>query len=132
MVMLRGLLPATLTVVLLSAAVQQSVGAQRPDSTRAGVTRDSTALSAMRPAALTRPVHADATSRVIHAAHDSLIGVGVGAAVGVLTALILEHSSHGSHYTDHSEDGFMVAVSGVYGSFVGMIVGAIVGLVRSP
>jgi branched-subunit amino acid ABC-type transport system permease component len=86
----------------------------------------------MRPAALTRPVHADATSRVIHAAHDSLIGVGVGAAAGALTALILEHSSHGGHYADHSEDGFMVAVSGVYGSFFGMIVGAIVGLVRSP
>ena len=129
MMRLRGLLPATLTVVLLSSAVQRPVGAQPPDSTQAGVTRDSAALSAMRPAALTRPVHADATSRVIH---DSLIGVGVGAAAGVLTALILEHRNHGSHYVDHSEDGFMVGVSGVYGSFVGMIVGAIVGLVRSP
>ena len=132
MMTLRGLLPVILTAALLASAVQRPAGAQPPDSTRAGETRDSTALSAMRPAALTRPVHSDATSRVIHAAHDGLIGVGIGAAAGVLTGLILEHLSRGRQYTDHSEDGLVVAVAGIDGSLFGLVVGAIVGLARSP
>ena len=129
MMMLRGILSVTLTVVVLSSAVQRPVGAQRPDSTRAGVKRDSDTVSAMRPAALTRPVHADAPSRVIRVAHDGLIGAGVGAATGLMAALILVNQSN---VTDHSEDGLAFFILGVDGGLLGLIVGAIVGLFRGP
>jgi len=129
MMMLRGILPVTLTVVVLSSAVQRPVGAQRSDSTRAGVKRDSDPVSAMRPAALTRPVHADAPSRVVRVVHDGLIGAGIGAATGLMAAFILVNQSN---VTDHSEDGLAFFILGVDGGLLGLIVGAIVGLFRGP
>jgi hypothetical protein len=120
----------TLTTILLC-IVRRPAAAQRPDSTIGAATRDAGVPSAMRPVAMTRgaPDHAPAGSRIGHAAHDGLIGAAIGTAAALVTALILASNPS---VTDHSEDGSIFFALGLDGAMLGLIIGAVVGLVRSP
>jgi NhaP-type Na+/H+ or K+/H+ antiporter len=66
-------------------------------------------------------------SGVVRASRGALIGAGIGAAAGLVTAVI---ATHRSGVTDHSEDALAYVYFPAFGAFLGLVIGAVVGLVR--
>jgi hypothetical protein len=65
-------------------------------------------------------------SRLVGAAHGALIGAGVGAVGGLLTAVVLSTS-----VTDHSEDFIAYVALTAIGTLAGLVGGAIIGAVSA-
>jgi|1185.fasta_scaffold781055_1 hypothetical protein len=118
-----------LSVLLVSVLVVGNAEAQQTDSLRLGFSAHRALLAsphALKPddRALT-----DSTSdRITSTANGALIGAGVGAAAGLIGAFV---ATHQAKVTDHSEDGVALVVFVSFGAFVGLLIGGIVGFVRS-
>ena len=67
------------------------------------------------------------SSRAERVARGALIGAGVGAATGLVVALVATHSSG---VTDHSEDALAYISIPAFGAFIGLIIGGAVGFFR--
>ena len=114
------------TTVLFSLAlltlVSASAGAQRRSSLVAGIgsTRDS-----VRSTAASVSLSRATEGRAVRIANGALIGAGIGAAIGLIAAPII-NSQNG----DHTEDGMTYVVMPAFGAFFGLIFGGIAGLMR--
>jgi hypothetical protein len=117
-------------LVVLGSFAAGNLGAQKSESIRAGVglERNSLAPAMTMTAKVSTPVSRDTTeSRWVRASNGALIGAGIGAAAGLVTALIV---THGNGVSDHSEDAIAYVYLPAFGAFVGLVVGSIVGLTR--
>jgi ABC-type nitrate/sulfonate/bicarbonate transport system permease component len=116
-------------IVILSASLTQNLGAQRIGSValRVNAERDSSPLQ--QAGKLSYQVVGDTTpSRAARTSRDALIGAGIGAATGLVTAFI---ATHNASVTDHSEDGLAYIGFTAFGALVGLVVGGIVGFIRN-
>ena len=95
-----------------------AVGASLERGTRPPVT------SSMFPGAFRRDTSSTRTSVI---ARDALIGAGVGAVAGLITAVI---GTQTKSYSDHSEDSLAYLYLPIYGAMVGVVAGVIVGLIQ--
>jgi hypothetical protein len=68
-----------------------------------------------------------ASSRGSIVARDALIGTGVGAVTGLITAVIVTQTGN---YSNHSEDGLAYLYFPIYGAMAGLVAGVIVGLIQ--
>lgn len=117
------------SLILLSGSLAQNVEAQRTGTIRLGFSaeRDSLALPTARK--LSDPLGRDTTSsRASRTARGALIGAGIGAATGVVVAFI---STQDASITDHSQDGLAYIYFPAVFTLAGLVVGGIVGFVRS-
>jgi hypothetical protein len=82
------------------------------------------------PAGATLPAASErdtASSRRSIVARDALIGAGVGAVTGLITAVIVTRTGN---YSNHSEDGLAYLYFPIYGAMAGLVAGVIVGLIQ--
>jgi hypothetical protein len=114
---------AFFSLVLLT-FISGTAGAQRRSALVAGIRapRDSM-QSAVASAALSRATG----GRAVRIANGALIGAGIGAAIGLIAAPII-NAQNG----DHTEDAMTYAVMPAFGAFLGLIFGGIAGLMRGP
>ena len=68
-----------------------------------------------------------ASSRRSIVVRDALIGAGVGAVTGLVTAVIATQTGN---YSNHSQDGLLYLWLPIYGAAIGFVAGAIVGLIQ--
>jgi hypothetical protein len=115
-------------LVLLGSFAAGNLGAQQSESIRLGVSVQRNAPASPMTAKVSAPISRDTTeSGWVRASNGALIGAGIGAAAGLVTALIV---THGNGVSDHSEDAIAYVYLPALGAFVGLIVGSIVGLTR--
>ena len=122
---LRRGLARLLTVALPGISLAPIAQAQQTASMRLGVTvvRDSARIVVAQRAA------ADSTSsRLVNTMRGALIGSGIGAAAGVIVALI---ETQAGSVTDHSEDALAYLTFATIGALIGYLVGGVVGFVRN-
>ncbi len=68
-----------------------------------------------------------ASSRRSIVVRDALIGAGVGAVTGLITAVIVTQTGD---YSNHSDDGLAYLYFPIYGAMAGLVVGVIVGVIQ--
>ena len=68
-----------------------------------------------------------ASSRGSIVARDALIGAGVGAVTGLITAVIATQTGN---YSNHENDTLLLMWLPIYGAMIGLVAGAIVGLIQ--
>lgn len=113
-----------LTAALLCISQAPIAQAQQTAAMRLGVNFDSASARVGGPGRTA----ADSTSnRLVNTMHGALIGSGIGAACGLIVALIETHNG----VTDHSEDGMGYITFATIGALVGYVVGGVVGFVRN-
>ena len=112
-----------MAAALIGSSLAPIAQAQHVSKMRLGVTVGTTSAGAG-----VERVSADSTSsRLVNTMHGALIGSGIGAACGLIVALIETHNG----VTDHSEDGMAYITFGTIGALVGYVVGGVVGFVRN-
>jgi len=60
-------------------------------------------------------------------ANGALVGAGIGAALGLVAAPIVNAQN-----SDHTEDAMTYVLLPTFGAFLGLIIGGIVGWTRAP
>jgi len=105
--------------LVMTALVVQPVYGQRAENLASGIQRK--AIPVVSEGTADPNPRLKLNNRVIHFA---LVGAGIGAALGFLSALI---STHRDAVTDHSEDGLVYMLDTAGGAVIGLIVGGIVG-----
>ena len=130
----RALVRPVMAVTLAVAAAGHNAPAQRLVPPAGLTPRGSAQLTtaAALPAAerdsLAHAAVSAGTDRLRTVAGYTLLGGAAGAAAGFAYAYV---NTISRNYSDHSEDGFAYMVCGVAGAAAGLVVGGIVGLVRS-
>jgi Kef-type K+ transport system membrane component KefB len=114
-------LTIVLSLVLLT-LISGSAGGQRRSSLVAGIgaTRDS-----MRSTTATVSGARATEGRAVRIANGALIGAGIGVAIGLIAAPII-NAQNG----DHTEDAMTYVVMPAFGAFLGLVFGGIAGLMR--
>jgi hypothetical protein len=117
----------TLAILILSFTVRR-LEAQRPAPIGVGASLARETRSPVVGAPIPGPSKQDtsASSRSI-VTRDALIGAGVGAVTGLLTAVIVTQTGN---YSNHSDDGLAYLWLPIYGAMVGVVAGVIVGLIQ--
>ena len=114
---------------ILIASMTQNAEAQQASTIRLGLTVAKTTSWLTSPRNLSGRPDANASpDRAARTAHGALIGAGIGAATGLVVAVILTNQAK---VTDHSEDALGYIALTSFGAFVGLVVGGIVGFVRA-
>jgi hypothetical protein len=112
-------------VALLNSAPVLSVEAQQAASIRVGL-RVETASVPTKATNASKTRDSTAT-RATRTARGALLGAGIGAATGIVAALI---ATNQANVTDHSEDALAYIALASIGALVGLLFGGIVGFVR--
>jgi hypothetical protein len=117
----------TIVLVLLT-VLPVSAQAQRSASIQLGFKIERESSGSPTSLKVSDPLVRDSTSsRAARTSVGALVGAGIGAAAGTVAAFI---ATHQANVTDHSEDGLAYFVLLSFGTFVGLVVGGIVGFVR--
>lgn len=112
----------------LACWLPKPICAQATDQARLGVRLERTLIPDSAATKRSSFSAGDTTSsRAERVSRGALIGAGVGAATGLVVALVATHSSA---VTDHSEDALAYIYVPAFGAFLGLIIGGVVGFVR--
>jgi hypothetical protein len=113
-------------VILILGLTARRLEAQRAAPIAVGPSLSRETRSPLPGATLPAP-RDTSSSRASVLRRNALIGAGVGAVSGLVTAVIVTHTGN---YSNHADDGLLYMYFPIYGAMAGLVAGLIVGVVQ--